>query len=477
MKKAKMSLSRRDALKKMALMGSGLVITPGLPAKSLKRSNKSLPGNRPGILAIGVYTRGMHVALHACNYGRVVACCDADTATFGKFRAAVRQYQSEDPVFYTDYRDALKRKDVDIVIIGTPDHWHTIMLADALEAGKDVYIEKPLTLTIAEGMAVCEAVRKSDRVVQVGTQQRSEFDGIFLKAVAIAKEGILGKKLKATAYLPKTRTSKEVYPVTNPPDSLNWDMWCGPVQKLPYCPQRCHLDWRGWVETGHGTITDWGAHHIDIAQWALGVDHTGPFEITGEGVFPHGKEATLEVITGKKPSSSLPNSYSAVRDYHAELKYENGHTLRVTDEPLPPEYSAHRNGLLLEGEEGSIFMSRRTRGFDFDGTLGEAIKNDNALQQKINNRVIQLYKKKTPAYLVDEMDEAQASTAHMKNFIDCVMDRSEPISDVFTAHRANSSALLAHASMLLGKTLKWNPNRQEFVGDVPANQLLSRAYR
>ena len=477
MKTTKMSLSRRDALKKMAVMGSGLFITSGLSARSLKTKNKNLPGNSPGILAIGVNSRGMHVALHACNYGKVVACCDPDTATFGKFRASVRQYQDEDPVFYTDYRDALEQKDVDIVIIGAPDHWHTLMLVDSLAAGKDVYIEKPLTLTIAEGIALCEAVRKSDRVVQVGTQQRSEFDGIFLKAVAIAKEGILGKKINATAYLPKSRTSKEVYPITDPPDSLNWDMWCGPLQYLPYCPQRCHSDWRGWVEAGYGTITDWGAHHIDIAQWALGVDHTGPVEIIGEGVFPHGKKTTLDVITGKKPSSSLPNSFSVVRNYHAKLKYENGTTLQVTDKPMPSEYSRHRNGLLLEGENGSIFMSRMTRGFDFDGTLGKKIKNDKAMQQKINNRVIRLYKRKTPAYLVEEMDKAQASTAHMKNFIDCVMDRSEPISDVFTAHRANSTAILANASMLLGKPLKWNPDKQEFVGDALANQLLSRAYR
>ena len=477
MKSRKMGLSRRDALKSLSLLGSGIIVTPGLAVYASRPNQKKSISKRPGILAIGVNSRGMRVALNACNYGKMVACCDADTATFGKFQAELRAYQSEDPVYYTDYIDALERDDVDMVTIGTPDHWHALMITDALKAGKDVYAEKPMTLTITEGIAVCNAVRKSDRIVQVGTQQRSEYDGVFLKAVAIAKEGILGNRLKATAYVPKKRTVKEVYPVTNPPASLNWDRWCGPVQELRYCPQRCHKDWRGFVETGHGAITDWGAHHLDIANWALGVDNTGPVEISGEGIFPYGKDATYAVITGEKPSSSLPNSFSIVRDYQAEMIFGNGNSIIITDKPLPAAFADHSNGLLIEGEHGSIFMSRQTTGFDFQGSLGENIKNDKPLQQRIIDRVMKLYKGKTPAFLVEEMTGERVVSPHMKNFFDCMEDGNEPISDVFSAHRANSSALLAHASILLGRTLKWNADNQEFWNDNEANRLLARPYR
>ncbi len=348
-------LSRRDAVKTFTILGSGLFISPGMSAKSLHRNKQKLPGNSPGILSIGVHKRGLAGALGACKFGKMVACCDVDTAHFADFQERVRGQQDFDPVYYTDYKAALERKDVDIVTIGTPDHWHAMMIIDAIEAGKDVYVEKPMTLTIAEGIAVCNAVKKTGRVVQVGTQQRSEYDGLFLKAVALAKGGILGKKLKATVFLPiSSKTMKDEFAVTDPPGTLNWGIWCGPVGKLSYCPQRCHGSWRSWVETGHGTLTDWGAHQIDIAQWALGADHTGPVEITGEGIFPHGNEATLALLTGRKPSSSMPNSYSTVRNYKAELKFKNGNTILINGQEPPPAYAKHNTGLLLEGENGYI---------------------------------------------------------------------------------------------------------------------------
>jgi myo-inositol 2-dehydrogenase / D-chiro-inositol 1-dehydrogenase len=477
--KKKQTISRRNTLKKIIILSSGLFLPPGLSAKSLESKKRYLPSNSPGILAIGVRQRGLAVAYGAAKYGKMVACCDVDTATFAKFQSRMKEIKDFEPDYYTDYRSALERKDVDIVTIGTPDHWHAMMVIDALNAGKDVYVEKPLTLTIAEGLAVCEAVRKSGRVVQVGTQQRSEYDGLFLKAVAIAKEGILGKKLKATVFLPAPyEGTEEEFPVIDPPDSLNWDRWCGPVQKLAYSEERCHSSWRRWVETGHGTLTDWGAHHIDIAQWALGVSDTGPVEITGEGIFPHGKEATFAVITGQKPSSSLPNSYSTVRNFKAGLKFKNGNVIYIEGQKPAPEYSKHKYGLLLEGEKGDIWASRGPGGYCFAGSLADEINNDRTLQQKINDSVIQLYKGKTPSYMSAEVVAGDIfPTAHMKNFIDCVKDRTEPVSDVFTAHRANTSAILAHSAMLLGRSLKWNPDRQEFTGDEQANRLLKREYR
>jgi len=474
--KKRNALSRRDAIKSFTILGTGMLFAPGMSAKTIRGLNQAT--NSLGILSIGVNRRGLADALGACKFGKMVACCDVDTATFGPFQKKLRTYQNSEPVYYTDYRAALERKDVDIVTIGTPDHWHAMIIIDALKAGKDVYVEKPMTLTIQEGIAVCEAVRKSNRVVQVGTQQRSEYYGAFLKAVAVAKEGLLGEKLKATVYLPiGNRYTSEVFPITTPPDSINWGKWTGPVQVLPYSQQRCHSSWRSWVETGHGGITDWGAHHIDIAQWALGVDHTGPTQIKGEGNFPLGREKTLAVILGEKPTSSLPNSYSAVRNYKAELNFENGNTIVINGQEPPPKYAKQPNGILFEGEKGDLWVSRGGKDFQFEGSIAKELNTNKALEQKLQEKILALYKGKVPAWMDAEMLDDIIPTAHMKNFVDCVKDRSEPISDVYTHHRANSSAILAHSSMILGRTLNWDPKNQRFINDDQANKLLSREYR
>lgn len=472
------SLSRRNAIKTLGLMGSGMLISPTLPARTISPLRSKKHAKDLGVLSIGIRKRGLAVAMGACNYGEMVACCDVDTAFFGPFQKKLASYQDSVPVYYTDYRKALERKDVDIVTIGTPDHWHAMMIIDAIEAGKDVYVEKPMTLTIEEGIAVCEAVKRTGRIVQVGTQQRSEYDGIFLKAVAIAQLGILGDQLTATVYIPSSYgSSTEVFPVTEVPDSLLWDQWCGPIKKLPYSAEHAHARWRLWVETGHGPLTDWGAHHIDIAHWALGVDHTGPVKIKGSGTFPLGRERTLAAILGEHPDSPLPNSFSTVRNYNAELKFKNGNVIKINGKRTKPDNLRSQNGLLIEGSKGNIWVSREGRDFQFDGNMADEINNDKALQQKIDDKVIELYKGRVPAWMEAELIGDIVPTAHMKNFVDSVKDRSEPISDVFTHHRANSSAILAHSSMILDKTLEWNPDKQRFTGDDTANRLLSRPYR
>lgn len=456
------TLSRRALIKTFTIVGSGIVLSPQLYARSLKRQNQ--PSDTLGILSIGVNRRGLAVALGACNYGKMVACCDVDTATFGKFQTKLKTYQNTEPVYYNNYLAALERKDIDIVTIGTPDHWHALMIIDALRAGKDVYVEKPMTLTIQEGIAVCDAVKRSKRVVQVGTQQRSEFNGTFLKAVAAVKEGLLGKKIKATVYLTSNYNKNQaVIPIINPPESINWDKWCGPVQQLPYSKERCHGSWRSWVETGHGTLTDWGAHHIDIAQWALGVDHTGPTQITGAGTFPVGREATLSVILGEKPTSSLPNRYSAVTNFKAELNFENGNTILINGQQPPPAFAKHTYGILFEGEKGNLWVSRQGMEFQFEGSIANEINADKALEQKLQERMIALYKGKVPDWMESYMLDDVVPTTHMKNFVDCVKDRSEPISDVYTHHRANSSAILSHCSMILDRPLTWDPKNQKFL--------------
>ncbi|MEX0981954.1 MAG: Gfo/Idh/MocA family oxidoreductase [Bacteroidales bacterium] len=471
------NVSRRDALKTITILGSGLLTAPEITAMSSKMHDKT-PEKDLGILAIGVNRRGLAIALSACRYGKMIACCDVDTATFGLFQKRLREYQDEDAVYYTDYRAALERKDVDIVTIGTPDHWHARMIIDAIEAGKDVYVEKPMTLTIDEGIKVCEAVKKSGRIVQVGTQQRSEYEGVFLKAVACAQMGLLGKTLKATVYLPSNYWKELAeFPITDPPDSINWDKWCGPIQKMPYCPERAHRSWRSWLETGYGPLTDWGAHHIDIANWALGVADTGPTEITAEGTFPLGNELSYQILVGEKSSFDIPNHFSTVYNYKAKLNFENGNAIIINGQDEPPEISKVPNGLLIDGEKGNIWIGRRGNFQQFEGSIPDKIEKDKKLQQKVDDKVIELYNNRKPIWMDAELLWDILPTAHMKNFIDCVYDRSKPISDVFTHHRSNSAVILAHASMLLKRKLSWNPEKQKFVNDEEANRLLSRVQR
>ena len=473
----KNKVTRRDALKTISLLGSGILIPHEISVFSSKMDG-NIPEKELGILAIGVNKRGLAIALSACRYGKMIACCDADTATFGLFQKRLREYQEEDAVYYTDYRTALERKDVDIVTIGTPDHWHARMIIDAINAGKDVYVEKPMTLTIDEGIKVCEAVKKSGMIVQVGTQQRSEYEGVFLKAVACAHLGLLGKKLKATVYLASCYWKELTeFPVSDPPDSLNWDKWCGTINELPYCPERVHGSWRSWVETGYGPLTDWGAHHIDIANWALGVGDTGPTEISAEGTFPLGNEVTYQILVGEKSSFDIPNHFSTVSNYKAELNFENGNVIIINGQDGPPQISKVPNGLLLEGEKGNIWISRSGKVKQFEGSIPDQIKNDKKLQQMVDEKVIELYNNKRPTWMDAEMLWDILPTAHMKNFIDCVHDRTQPISDVFTHHRSNSVAILAHAGMLLKRKLTWNPEIQKFVNDEEADRLLSRVQK
>jgi predicted dehydrogenase len=470
-------LNRRSFLGRA--VGAGTVLA-AVPYFHCRAQSKELSANDGlGVLAIGVRGRGAAVAVGACEFGRVVACCDVDTASRDKFMKHLAEVQTEKPAFYCDYRKALEHPGVDVVTIGTPDHWHTKILIDAVRAGKDVYVEKPMSLTIDEGKIVGKVVKETGRVVQVGTQQRSEYDGTFLKMVALARGGRLGPKLTATVKLP-SQYGRDFgpFPVAEPPGTLNWDMWLGQVQKVPYCARRCHGSWRNWVETGYGPLADWGVHHVDIAQWAIGAENTGPIEVEGEGVWPQGREATLAALLGKKPSTSLANGYSTVVDYHAELRFANENTIKIVGLKKPREGGKHRVGTEIEGGNGKIWASRGGPNFELTGQLIDEIRADASQNEQLTTEAIRLYKGKTPVWVDSTRRIGDiVPTTHMRNFVECVRDRSEPISDVWTHHRATTTCLLANISMLVDRKLTWDPDKEEIVGDDEANALLRRKQR
>ena len=381
------------------------------------------------VAAIGVGGRGSGIGRQASQFGNTIACCDVDSQR----AAAFSQKHGDGCSTYSDYRRILERKDIDVVTIGTPDHWHTKISIEAMLAGKDVYCEKPLSLTIHEGQQINQVVRKTGRVFQVGTQQRSDYGHKFLKAVAIARSGRLGSKLKATVSVGKAKKGGP-FTAGDVPRHLDWDMWLGQAPWTPYVKERAHYEFRWWFEYSGGQVTDWGVHHTDIAVWALGLEETGPTRIDGRGVFNRKK-----------------GCYNVAHSFDCTLDYDGGHQIVLNSDS---------NDLTIEGEKGRIQVNRsRIAGKPIEDILESKTERDS-----LENEVHKLYR-------------GMRMGGHMQNFFDCVRDRKLPISDVFTHHRSVSACHLANISMLLGRPLQWDPKKEDFVADSDASNMLKREQR
>lgn len=390
------------------------------------------PLERPGVGAIGLRYQGSVIAHKAAMYGDVVAVCDVDKNVRDPVKAAF----GSTPKDYEDYRDLLSNKAVDIVTIGTPDHWHTKMIIDACRAGKDVYCEKPLTLTIDEGKVLRRVVRETGRVVQVGSWQRS--DHRFRQAVEMIHQGRIGKLKKVDVVLGKNAVGGpfDRRPV---PRHFNWDLWQGQTPEVPFIEQRAHYTFRWWYEYSGGQMTDWGAHHLDIAQWAI---DSYPVAIEGQAKFP-----------------DVQDGYNVATDFKVTYQYANGVVLTVLD--------TGRNGILFTGDRGRIFVNR--------GTLSGKPVED------LESRP--LPRESWQAYEFDNLErpvragKLDAIINHMGNFFDCVRSRRRPVSDIESQHRSVSTCHLGNISMRLGRKLQWDPDSEQFTNDPQANQQLSRPQR
>jgi predicted dehydrogenase len=382
--------------------------------------------------SIGVGGQGSAISRNAIGNGAaLLAIADVDSDHAAKHKDATGGTADT----YGDYRKLLDRKDIDIVTIGTPDHWHTKIAIEAMQAGKDIYCEKPLTLTIDEGKQIRKAVKDTGRVFQVGTQQRSEFGLMFLKAVALCHAGRLGEIRRVTCAIGKGPKGGSFQEQT-PPANLDWDFWLGQTPKVPYIPERCHLNFRWWFEYSGGKMTDWGAHHIDIAHWALRATDTGPISIEGTAEFP----------------PKMPNGYNTATTFNIKCTFKNGAEIIIVDDKRPD----FDNGVLIEGEQGKIFVNRGK----LTGRIVEALK-DHPLPE---DALAKLCKGKQPGN-------------HMGNFLECVKDRSEPISDVASHHRALTTCHLANIAIRLGRPLKWDPATEQIIGDDEANAWQKREQR
>ena len=382
------------------------------------------------------------------EFADYVAVCDADGSRRTLAAKLVKEWCDKTPEIYADYRAIIDRKDIDVVHISTPDHWHAKMAIEAMRSGKDVYCEKPMTLTIEEGQLMVDTCRKTGRIVQIGTQQRSE--NTFLQAIALIRDGRIGAVKKATCVINGSPTSPEL-PVVEPPTELDWNLWLGPVPYTPYrylagdngetkSWSRSHYEFRWWYEYSGGKLTDWGAHHVDIATWAMDKTNTGPISID-----PVMVKHPVEFKDGYPTDNS---HYNTATEFLISAKYADGQEIEIRHDG--------DNGILFEGSEGTLFV---TRG-------------------KISGKAVdELATRPLPEGALDKVYKNQPVTGHYKNFFDCVVSRKEPISDVFSHHRAISTCHLAGIAARVGRKIQWDPNREVIVDDPQAQGLVGRERR
>ena len=445
--------NRRDFLKTTAAL-AGATLPYWHTAASNRALGYNLVNGRPTLGCIGTGDRWFAVGPAAINYSDCVAVCDVDAVHAMNGRNKVKEIQNPKGSnrtvdMYEDYRHLLDRKDIDVVTIVTPDHWHSKISIEAMRAGKDVYCEKPLTLTIHEGKQIRKVLQETKRVFQVGTQQRSEMNLNFLKAVAMIKGGRIGKLKKVICDIGGAPTASDIAEAPIPKE-LNWDMWLGQAPMVKYRSKdsggryphsRTHYEFRWWYEYSGGKMTDWGAHHVDIASWALGIDESGPESVEGTSEHP---------CEYKNGHPTRDDCYNAATKFDVTVMCPGNVEMHIVSN------SADGNGILFEGTEGRFFVSR--------GAMKGKPVEDLATKPLTEEELTKLYKGKKPGN-------------HMGNFFECVADRTDPISDVYSHHRAMTTCHLANIAIRLGKKLVWDSKAEQITNDKDANQWLSREQR
>ncbi|MBI1830809.1 MAG: Gfo/Idh/MocA family oxidoreductase [Planctomycetes bacterium] len=403
--------------------------------------------------------RGVHIMQAAMSETGVqmVAVCDVDRPNGQFAQNLVRnaaQGGSRECALHSDFRRLLENRDINAVTIGTPDHWHALIAIAAMRAGKDVYCEKPMTLTIEESKLVARVARETRKIFQVGTQQRTEYAGRFRLAAELIRNGRIGRVHRVTTLIGENPRGGpfDVRPVF---EGLDWNFWQGPTGPVDFVAQRCHYEFRWWYEYSGGKMTDWGAHHNDIAQWALGMDETGPVSIAGSGAAP----------------ANQANSYNCHPTFEVIYTYGNGpnggagtrlvcRSGPAADWPIRENNRVAGNGILFEGEDNKwIWVSRSTIQASNPTLLSEAL----------------------PANATRLPTVAGGRNEHMKNFLACVRSREQPICHAGIGHRSVSVCHLGVIAtrFFSGETLTWNPREERFTGQrsEAANRHLSRALR
>ncbi len=426
--------TRRSFLKTAAAAASlpAWFVEECLARQTPQPAGPRAPSEQVRLALVGCGGQGTGDAKNASRYGKIVAVCDVDAN-----HLAAAQQTFAGAAGYSDFRRLLERKDVDAVICGTVDHWHTLVSMAAMQAGKDVYCEKPLTLTIAEGQRLVEVERKTRRVLQTGTQQRSSVH--FRLACDLVRNGRIGKVEKVEVWLP-AGLRQGPFKTSPVPQGFDYDFWLGQTAKVDYVRERTHFSFRYWWEYSGGTMTDWGAHHNDIVLWALGLDGSGPIG-----------------VEGKQLVKMIPGGYTAASEYEVKYTYANGvvhHCKSTTASEWHggvKDPAGQQHGIKFIGSDGWIWVTR--------GVL--QAHDRQVLTQRLPPVAPRVY----------------VSNEHMGNFIDCVKSRAIPICPAKVGHRSASLCHLGVTAIRLGRKLAWNPIEEQFVGDAEANRYVARPMR
>ncbi len=433
------TISRRSFLRSAAaIVGIPCVVS----ASELGKNRQPAPSSRITMGLIGLGSMGMRHVEGFLQEGdcRIVAVCDVDAKRrLAAVREVNKQYGNVDCAQYNDFRELIARDDIDTLCISVPDHWHALIALAGICAGKDIYGEKPLALTIAEGRAIVEAVGRYKCVWQTGSWQRSTDH--FRFACELVRNDRIGRLRKVEVGIgPGFKPSggaETVYridpqPVMPVPDGFDYEMWLGPAPWAPYTEKRCHWNFRWILDYAGGQVTDWGAHNIDIAHWGMNCDDTGPVEVQGKGVFPE------------------DGLWNAAVDYDFECLYNSGLPMRVASNNHLPQ------GIRFIGEAGWVHVTRTD------------LKTNPADLRKASIGPNEIHLPK-PA--------GDNREGHRRDFLDCVKTRRATIAPAEVGHRSATVAHLGNIAMILGRKIRWDPKCEQIIGDLSANRMLGYSMR
>lgn len=426
------SLSRRKFLGQCGAAGFGVAMPQVIPSGILRAAGQPGPNRQIGIGFIGVGRQGGGLAgeIKRSPLARIVAVCDVYRS---RAESSAKALKAEP---YTDYRKLLERKDVDAVVTATPEQWRGTICVDACQAGKDLYVEKPMSLTIHEGRLIVQAVRKYGRVFQTGSQQRSM--AVNRLGCELVRNGRLGQlqRIIAHNYPSPWECALPGQPV---PEGLDWDMWCGPAELVPYhediFKSRANPGWLSFRLFSGGEMTGWGSHGFDQVQWALGMDETGPVEWWTEGppFHPPTYTASESADRGNR-LCSRPTVF---------CRYPNGVVMELGNGPA--------GGAIFIGERGKLTIDR-----------GKIVSDPPELaKEPLTEKDVRLY----------------VSHGHLQNWLECIQSRGQCICHEEVGHRSASVCHLANIARRLGRKLQWDPVKEQFIGDAEANALLRRPQR
>lgn len=424
-------MGRRSLLKTAAAFTAATTL-PNWFVEESRGADDKPTGDRRRIALIGCGGMGRHDARLASKFGDVVAVCDVDEMRLAEGR---KDWPEAEP--FKDFRKVLDQKDIDVIVCGTVDHWHALISIAAMRAGKDVYCEKPLTLTIDEGKHIVRVAKETGRILQTGSQQRS--DEKFRLACELVRNGRIGTVKHVDVFLP-TGLHGGPFSTSPAPAGFDWDFWQGPTPAVDYVKERGHVTFRYWWDYSGGTMTDWGAHHNDIALWGLGKERSGPVS-----------------IQGKPLVEEVPGGYTAASQYAVEYAYDDGVTHNCQSTTANSwaggveDKNGQQHGVKFIGSDGWIWVSR--------GVLEAS--DPELLVEPLPSSAERLY----------------VSNDHMGNFFECVESRKPAICEPEIGHRSVSVCHLGVIAIRTGRELRWDPKSETFGDDAEANRWLSREMR